>query len=110
MDTLKMSGPTCGLRTDADTPKGVCPQCPRPQVPPEGGRRGQFADMSTMSAVSTVSAVSAERMLAAMGEENERQRYWFKASPYDANGNLTIRSILTGETETIRLSKRRRWQ
>jgi hypothetical protein len=38
MDSLKMSGPTCGLRTDADTPLGVCPQMSAPQAPPEGGR------------------------------------------------------------------------
>jgi hypothetical protein len=37
MDSLKMSGPTCGLRTDADTPIGVCPQMSAPQSPPEGG-------------------------------------------------------------------------
>lgn len=57
MDGLKMSGPTCGLRTDADTPKGVCPQMSAPQAPPDGGLRGQYADMSTLSAMSALSAI-----------------------------------------------------
>lgn len=49
-----------------------------------------------------------ERLRDAMQAENERRRGWMSASPYDRDGNLTIRSILTGELTTIRLAKRGR--
>ena len=51
-----------------------------------------------------------ERMLDAMAAQNEAARDWWRKSPYDANGDLTIRSIVTGDTATIRLAKRRGWQ
>jgi hypothetical protein len=48
-----------------------------------------------------------ERLLDAMGAQNEAARDWWRKSPYDANGNLTIRSIVTGDTATIRLKRKR---
>jgi hypothetical protein len=51
---------------------------------------------------------SVERLRDDMAAENERRRGWMSASPYDSDGNLTIRSILTGELTTIRLAKRGR--
>jgi hypothetical protein len=53
---------------------------------------------------------SVDRLLVEMERENAAHRDWFRASPYDPDGNLVMRSILTGEMTTIRLSKRRRWQ
>lgn len=54
---------------------------------------------------------SVERLLAEMGAEIERRRFWWK-QPVDGwrDGRLTIRSIVTGEVATIRLSKHGRAQ
>jgi hypothetical protein len=49
-----------------------------------------------------------EKLLDEMAAENERRREWWKASPFDRDGNVTIRSILTGATDVILLPKRRR--
>jgi hypothetical protein len=49
-----------------------------------------------------------DKLLAEMAAENERRRNWWKSSPYDRDGNLTIRSIITGEKTTIRLQRRRK--
>jgi hypothetical protein len=49
-----------------------------------------------------------DRLFADMARENERRRDWWKSSPYDRDGNLTIRSILTGETTTIRLRRKQK--
>jgi hypothetical protein len=45
------------------------------------------------------------RLLEAMAAENERRRDWFRASPYEPDGSLVIRSALTGEEITIHLPK-----
>ncbi|MGO9773886.1 MAG: hypothetical protein ACLPSW_30930 [Roseiarcus sp.] len=77
-------------------------------------RRKQFvrAVKLMLDAKSLIAAKKDNRrllwFLEAMAGENERRRGWMSASPYDCDGNLTIRSILTGETTTIRLAKRRR--
>jgi hypothetical protein len=68
---------------------------PPPELTPE-----QFAERRA----------SVQRLLEAMAAENERRRDWWKVPPYDRDGNLVIRSILTGATATIRLAKRRRLQ
>lgn len=57
MDPLKMSGPTCGLRTDADTLKGCVRKCPLRKFRPMVDASGQSADMSTASTMSAMSAM-----------------------------------------------------
>jgi hypothetical protein len=54
---------------------------------------------------------SVDRLLVEMAAENERRRDWWR-QPVDGwrEGRLKIRSVLDGETTTIRLSKRRRLQ
>jgi hypothetical protein len=49
---------------------------------------------------------SVDHLLAAMAAQNQAARDWWKAAPYDQDGNLTIRSVLTGEVTTIRLRQK----
>jgi hypothetical protein len=54
---------------------------------------------------------SVDRLLEAMGAENERRRNWH-SQPVEGwrEGRLEISSVLTGVLTTIRLSKRGRLQ
>jgi hypothetical protein len=45
------------------------------------------------------------RRLDEMAAENDRRRDWWRASPYEPDGSLVIRSALTGEEITIHLPK-----
>jgi hypothetical protein len=76
----------------------------------EGVVTGVFAKKNPSGEPSSAPAdarASVDKLLAEMGAENERRRGWFKESPHDPDGNLTIRSIITGEKTTIRIQRRR---
>jgi hypothetical protein len=51
-------------------------------------------------------ATAVARLLDAMAAENDRRRDWFRASPYEPDGSLVVRSALTGEEITINLPYR----
>jgi hypothetical protein len=92
------TGPRVSLGTGAETkPFGTGP---RPFVPP--------VTLILSAAELETARARVEELLAEMGAQNEAARDWWRKSPYDRAGNLTIRSIVTGETSTIRLSKRGR--
>jgi hypothetical protein len=54
---------------------------------------------------------SVDKLLADMALDLDRRKDWWR-QPVDSwrDGRLEIRSVLTGELTTIRLSKRRNWQ
>jgi hypothetical protein len=54
--------------------------------------------------MTTEARVSA--LLKEMAEENERRQEWWRASPYDQEGNLVMCNCATGEAVTIKLDRR----
>lgn len=83
---------------------------PPPEVHPPLESQKAFVELITPELTPAEYAAARATMEALrdeMAAENKRCREWMSASPYDRDGNLTIRSILTGETTTIELGANR---
>ena len=70
-----------------------------------------LAELSAVPSPAADARASVEKLLADMALDLDRRKDWWR-QPVDGwrEGRLEIRSVLTGEATTIRLSKRRNWQ